>query len=55
MSLETRVGMCTITILKDMCKDYIQAYTLDKMFVGDTHVIKVYKSYMAYLEVIEWN
>ena len=49
MNLETRVGYKTISVLKDLTKEYIITNTINGVYEGDTHYITLFQELHEYL------
>lgn len=47
---ETRAGYKTVSVLKDLTKDYIDAHIVDNKYVGKPEYLITYKSLTKYLE-----
>lgn len=50
MSLETRVGMMTIRIIKEQTMEYIKVYTSKQRYHGDLKYLTQYNSCDQYLK-----
>ncbi len=49
-NVETRVGYKTVSILRDMLSEYIEAYTINGKYYGDSYFINCYSELNSILE-----
>jgi len=50
MSLDSRVGMASLSVIRDLLKDYITAFTVQGKYVGDVQYLIKYQGLNKILE-----
>lgn len=56
MSLDFRVGMASLSVLRDHLKDYVLAHIVDNKYVGSVQYLINYRELNKHLEGgQEWN
>lgn len=56
MSLDVRVGMASLSVLRDCLKDYVLAHIVDNKYVGSVQYLINYRELNKTLEGgQEWN